>query len=88
MLDANTDYEDEGLMQFVQQAQLLDLHEDLHSTTIPETYRRGICSLDYILGTGKVSASLVKGGKTTFEEAGLTFSDYRAFFIDIKEEYF
>ena len=76
--------DDEGLSNFVQDCHKVDLHEDLYITHPPATYTRGQRKIDYILGTEKISAAVIKGGMTSFDD-GLKFSDHRALFIDLNE---
>ena len=84
MLDANADFDDEEFFNIVSLTQMVDLHEGLHTNKMPSTYNRGNRKLDYILGTGKISAAVTKGDMTTYAD-GLKFSDHRALFIDLQE---
>ena len=83
-MDANADHNDEMFSKFLEDCQLLDLHDDPTGQLPPKTYFRGTRKLDYILGSLNIAQSVSRAGILAYSD-GLKFSDHRALFIDVKE---
>eukprot|EP00978_Attheya_sp_CCMP212_P003376 scaffold6986_cov35-Attheya_sp.AAC.1 len=85
MADANSPLNDKGFGSFVARSKLYDILGAKHGMNSPSTYLRGSNTIDFMLGTERVSRAVIFGGMLRFKDR--IHSDHRGLYLDLNVLY-